>query len=152
RLRSGFEAREPLSGQRALSARARAAVFPLAPGFGVETRMTIDAVRAGLPVEEVELPLEHRETHRDLRGFLHRGRQLADALLAAGPVRRTSRGARVPLGGWLTAVHEPLVTAIGLADDVWSGEERGFRGHLRAGRTTGVLKLVGIPLVALART
>ena len=40
-------AREPLSGQRALSAHARAAVFPLAPGFGAETRMTIDAVRAG---------------------------------------------------------------------------------------------------------
>jgi len=55
RLRSGFEAREPLSGQRALSAQARAAVFPLAPGFGAETRMTIDAVRAGCPVEEVEL-------------------------------------------------------------------------------------------------
>jgi len=29
------------------------------------------------------------------------------------------------------------------------GPERGFRRHLRAGRTTGVLKLVGIPLVGL---
>src|SRR6266566_6883453 len=32
RVASGFEAREPLSGQRALSPRARATVFPLAPG------------------------------------------------------------------------------------------------------------------------
>src|SRR5262249_15301633 len=103
RLRSGFVAREPLSGQRALSARARSRVFPLAPGFGVETRMTIDAVRAGLPVEEVELPLEHRATGRDLRGFLHRGRQLGDALLASGPLRLNYRGARVPLVGWLAA-------------------------------------------------
>ena len=34
--------------------------FPVAAGFGVETRMTIDAVRAGLDVREVELDLEHR--------------------------------------------------------------------------------------------
>jgi glucosyl-3-phosphoglycerate synthase len=152
RLRSGFDAREPLSGQRALSAHARAAVFPLARGFGAETRMTIDAVRAGIRIEEVELPLEHRATRRDVRGFVHRGRQLVDALLAAGPLRVNYRGARLPLVGWTVALHEPLVTAIGLADDRWSGEERGFVAHLRARRTTGVLKLVGIPLVALART
>jgi hypothetical protein len=152
RLRSGFEAREPLSGQRSLSAGARAAVFPLAPGFGAETRMTIDAVNAGVPVEEVELALEHRATGRDVHGFAHRGRQLFDALLAAGPLRVNYRGSRVPLVGWTVALHEPLITAIGLADDRWSGEERGFAAHLRARRTTGVLKLVGIPVVALART
>jgi hypothetical protein len=152
RLRSGFETREPLSGQRALSPRARAAVFPLAPGFGAETRMTIDAVRAGIPVEEVELALWHRTTGRDARGFLHRGRQLLDALLATGPLRVNYRGLRLPLIGWTVALHQPLITAIGLADDRWSGDERGFRAHLRAGHTTGVLKLAGIPLVALVRT
>jgi UDP-GlcNAc:undecaprenyl-phosphate/decaprenyl-phosphate GlcNAc-1-phosphate transferase len=41
---------------------------------------------------------------------------------------------------------------LGLADDLWSGPERGFRAHLRAGATTGTLKLVGIPLWALWRT
>jgi len=152
RLRTGFAPREPLSGQRGLSARARGAVFPLAPGFGAETRMTIDALLAGERVEEVELPLEHRATGRDVRGFVHRGRQLLDALLAAGPLRVNYRGARLPLVGWTVALHEPLITAIGLADDRWSGDERGFVAHLRARRTTGVLKLVGIPLVALART
>jgi Glycosyl transferase family 2 len=152
RLRSGFEAVEPLSGQRALSAEARGAVFPLAPRFGAETRMTIDAVRAGVHVEEIPLELEHRATGRDVRGFMHRGRQLLDAALAAGPLRVNHRGARVPLFGWTVALHEPLITAIGLADDRWSGEERGFLAHLRARRTTGVLKLVGIPLVALLRT
>ena len=60
--RSGLVTREPLSGQRALTPRARAALFPVAAGFGVETRMTIDAVRAGLEIEEVELDLEHRAT------------------------------------------------------------------------------------------
>jgi hypothetical protein len=152
RARSGFVAKEPLSGQRFLTQQARAAVFPLAPGFGAETRMTIDAVRAGIPVEEIELDLDHRATGRDARGFLHRGRQLADALLATGPLRVNYRGLRLPLVGWTAALHEPLSTAIGLADDTWSGPERGFRAHLRAGRTTGVLKLVGIPLVGLVRT
>ncbi|HJS70299.1 MAG TPA: glycosyltransferase, partial [Gaiellaceae bacterium] len=48
RLRTGVAPREPLSGQRLVSARARAACFPLAPGFGCEVRMTIDALKAGL--------------------------------------------------------------------------------------------------------
>jgi hypothetical protein len=156
RFLSGFEAIEPLSGQRALSSRARRAVFPLAPGFGAETRMTIDAERAGLHVEEVELDLRHRATVRDVRGFAHRGRQLVDLVLASGPLAVNFRGVRLPLVGWLIAVRGgPAVTAvaaIGLADDLWSGEERGFRAHLRAGRTTGVLKLVGIPLVGLLAT
>jgi hypothetical protein len=156
RFLSGFEAIEPLSGQRTLSSRARRVVFPLAPGFGAETRMTIDAERAGLRVEEVELDLSHRATGRDVRGFAHRGRQLVDLALACGPLGVNYRGARLPLVGWLVCVRGgPAVTAvaaIGLADDLWSGEERGIRAHLRAGRTTGVLKLVGIPLVALLAT
>jgi hypothetical protein len=152
RVRAGLETTEPLSGQRALDARTRAAVFPLAGGFGAETRMTIDAARAGLAVVEIALDLEHRATGRDLRGFFHRGRQLADLVLAVGPLRVNYRGLRLPIVGWLAAVHEPVVAAIGLADDLWSGPERGFRAHLRARRTTGVLKLAGIPLYGLVRT
>ena len=156
RLRSGFAAREPLSGQRRLSEEARAKCFPLAAGFGCEVRMTIDAARAGLGVAEIELPLDHSATGRDLRGFAHRGRQLVDALLAAGPLAVNHRGLRLPIVGWTLGVRgDPAVTAvaaIGLADDVWSGPERGFKGHLIAGRTTGVLKLVGIPLVGLLAT
>ena len=155
-LRTGFAPREPLSGQRRLSARARAAVFPLAPGFGCETRMTIDALRAGLTVQEVDVDLEHRATGRDLAGFLHRGRQLLDLLAAVGPLAVNHRGRRLPLVGWLVGVRrDPAVTAVaalGLADDLWSGEERGIRAHLTAGPTTGVLKLAGIPLVGLVAT
>ena len=152
RARTGYDAGEPLSGQRALSPRARAAVFPLAPGFGAETRMTIDAVRAGVGVEEIELDLVHRATGRDLPGFAHRARQLVDLLLATGPLRVNHRGLRIPLVGAVLAVHEPVVAAIGLADDLWSGPERGFRAHLHAGRTTGVLKLAAVPLYGLVRT
>ena len=52
----------------------------------------------------------------------------------------------------IARLHQVDYAAIGLADDLWSGPERGFRAHLRAGRTTGVLKLLGIPLYALVRT
>ncbi|MGZ8688748.1 MAG: glycosyltransferase [Gaiellaceae bacterium] len=155
RLRSGFMAHEPLSGQRLLSAPARRTVFPVAAGFGVETRMTIDAVRAGLVVREVEIDLSHRATGRDVRGFVHRGRQLADLVLACGPQATSFRGLRLPLVGALVGVAQPAVApvaALGLADDLWSGPERGFGAHLRAGSTTGTLKLVGIPLYALLRT
>jgi hypothetical protein len=156
RLRTGFVAREPLSGQRRLSGRARAAAFPLAPGFGCELRMTIDVVRAGQAVEEVDVDLEHRETGRDLAGFAHRGRQLLDTLLAVGPLAVNHRGLRLPLVGWVVGVRRDAavgaVAALGLADDLWSGEERGIRAHLAARRTTGVLKLAGIPLVGLAAT
>jgi hypothetical protein len=153
---AGFSAREPLSGQRHLSSEAREECFPLAAGFGCEVRMTVDAARAGLLVSEVELPLAHRETGRDLRGFAHRGRQLLDALLACGPLGVNHRGLRLPLVGWVVGVRRSptvaAVAALGLADDLWSGPERGFRGHLTARRTTGVLKLVGIPLVGLLAT
>jgi glycosyl transferase family 2 len=153
--RTGRRLAEPLSGQRALSERARGVVFPVAAGFGVETRMTIDALRAGLDVREVELDLAHRPTGRDVAGFVHRGRQLVDLLLACGPTAVNFRGLRLPLVGAVVAVGTPSVApvaAIGLADDLWSGPERGFREHLRAGATTGTLKLVGIPLWALWRT
>lgn len=83
---SGFEAQQPLSGQRAITADCLAAVRPLAGGFGVETAMTIDAVRAGFRVVEVPVPgLTHRATGRTLKGFAHRGRQgaqIAQATLA----------------------------------------------------------------------
>jgi len=78
RRRCGYEAGAPISGQRALRAEVLPAVVPFAPRFGMEIGMTIDAVRAGFRVSEVELPLAHRATGRTLRGFLHRGRQLAD--------------------------------------------------------------------------
>jgi hypothetical protein len=79
----------PLSGQRALTWAALEAVTPFAPGFGMETGMTIDAVRAGLRLAEVELPLSHRATGRSPAGFLHRARQLRDVL-------RAERGRRRP--------------------------------------------------------
>ena len=153
---SGFVPVEPLSGQRAFSDEARAVCFPLAAGFGCEVGASIDAARAGLRIAELELPLRHRATGRDAAGFFHRARQLADALLACGPQGLNFRGLRLPIVGAAVAFrrHPAVVvaTAAGLADDLWSGPERGFSAHLRAGGTTGVLKLVAIPLAGFAAT
>src|ERR1700730_8612728 len=78
RRRCGLRASAPISGQRALRARALEDVLPFARGFGMELGMTIDAVRAGHRVAEIELALSHRATGRSLAGFAHRGRQLVD--------------------------------------------------------------------------
>ena len=74
----GYRAVAPISGQRALSPAAMRACFPFAPGYGMEIGITVDVVRAGLGVRELELDLEHRATGRSLAGFAHRGRQLRD--------------------------------------------------------------------------
>jgi glycosyltransferase involved in cell wall biosynthesis len=74
----GFEAAAPISGQRAMRVDVLRATLPFARGYGMEIGMTVDAVRAGCSVREYELELSHRATGRDLRGFIHRGRQLLD--------------------------------------------------------------------------
>ena len=78
RRRCGLTVQAPISGQRALSASAFTDVVPFAANFGMEIGITIDAVRAGHELREYELDLEHRASVRNLRGFLHRGRQLID--------------------------------------------------------------------------
>lgn len=74
----GYEPGAPISGQRALSPAAIRASYPFAAGYGMEIGITVDVVRAGLAVRELELDLEHRATGRTLGGFVHRARQLRD--------------------------------------------------------------------------
>lgn len=80
----GFEATQPLSGQRCLSREAFDAALPLAHGFGVETGLTIDVVRSGVRVREVEADFQHRVTGTDFAAQVHRGRQYRDVALALG--------------------------------------------------------------------
>jgi glycosyltransferase involved in cell wall biosynthesis len=75
---TGLETEAPISGQRALRVEALRAVLPFARGFGMEIGMTVDAVRGGYRLRELEIDLEHRSSGRSPGGFLHRGRQLAD--------------------------------------------------------------------------
>lgn len=78
----GWTPAQPLNGQRCLTRAAFEAARPLARGFGVETALTIDLVRKGFRVTEVEVDLAHRATGSDLRSQVHRGRQFADVALA----------------------------------------------------------------------
>jgi Glycosyl transferase family 2 len=93
---TGFRPAQPLNGQRCLTRAAFTAALPLASGWGAETGLTIDLLRAGLRVREVEVPLAHRATGSDWHSQLHRARQLADVARALA-VRRVgldgSRGA-----------------------------------------------------------
>ncbi|NLW45090.1 MAG: glycosyltransferase family 2 protein [Syntrophomonadaceae bacterium] len=76
--REGMIAREPLSGQRAMTSKVLQDVLPFHSGFGIEVGMTIRALRKGYRVIEVPVQMSHAETGRDLRGFIHRGRQFLD--------------------------------------------------------------------------
>ena len=82
RRATGWEATAPLNGQRCLTRAAFDAALPLAAGFGVETALTIDLLRQGFRVTEVEVPLAHRATGTDWRAQLHRGRQFRDVARA----------------------------------------------------------------------
>src|SRR4051794_28976281 len=88
RRATGRTMQAPLSGQRAMRPGVLRQLLPFAVGFGMETGMTIDALRAGLRVVEVELDLEHRSTGKTLSGFMHRGAQARD-IARAYASRRT---------------------------------------------------------------
>jgi glycosyltransferase involved in cell wall biosynthesis len=78
---TGLDLAAPLSGQRALNKKALAALDgKFAEGFGVEVGMIIDLAGQGLIIKEIPVEMKHRQTKKDLAGFLHRGKQLVDIL------------------------------------------------------------------------
>lgn len=81
-LRTGLRLEAPLSGQRVMLREVLEVVTPFASGYGVEVAMTIKAARCGFRIQEVPTTMRHRVTGRDLSGFMHRGRQFKDVLLA----------------------------------------------------------------------
>lgn len=80
----------PLSGQRAMRGAVLEAI-ELAPGFGIDVALTIDAVRAGFHVVEIPCSFTHARTGRDVAGFAHRGKQGADVAAALAPRLLRSR-------------------------------------------------------------
>jgi glycosyltransferase involved in cell wall biosynthesis len=126
RRATGWTATQPLSGMRCLTREAFEAARPLAPGWGVETGLTIDLLSAGYRVLEVPCELHHRVTGRDLRAQLHRGRQYRDVARAL-VARRLRRAAPLRLLGLMTnraerraadeAAHEAVLEAADRAVD-----------------------------------
>ncbi|MCB0869989.1 MAG: glycosyltransferase family 2 protein [Solirubrobacterales bacterium] len=78
RKRCGADPEAPISGQRAMKLEVLREVLPFAPAYGMETGMTIDAVRAGYRLGEYEIDLAHKATGKTFKGFIHRFRQLID--------------------------------------------------------------------------
>jgi glycosyltransferase involved in cell wall biosynthesis len=79
---TGWRPAQPLNGQRCLTRAAFEAATPLAHGWGVETGLTIDLLRKGMRIVEVEVPLAHRATGGDWQSQLHRARQFVDVARA----------------------------------------------------------------------
>lgn len=79
---TGRTMKAPLSGQRALRRDIVKRLGGFDRGFGIEVGLTVDALLRGYRVEEIPAPLTHRATGRDVKGFIHRGRQFADVLAA----------------------------------------------------------------------
>lgn len=95
---TGWRPAQPLNGQRCLTRTAFEAARPLAPGWGAETGLTIDLLRQGMRVREVEVPLAHRVTGTDWRSQAHRARQLAEVAWALAS-RQPITGAKRPAHG-----------------------------------------------------
>ena len=79
---TGWRPAQPLNGQRCLTRAALEAASPLARGWGAETGLTIDLLRQGFRVTEVQVELAHRATGTGLRAQLHRAHQLTDVARA----------------------------------------------------------------------
>jgi len=65
----------PLSGQRAFKKEVFTKIKKFEKGYGIETAFTIDALRAGFKILEVDTNFKQRTFGKSLKGFLHRGKQ-----------------------------------------------------------------------------
>lgn len=81
----------PISGQRAIRRTLIEDIGGFEKGFGVETALTIDALRKGYKIVEVPLPLNHRVSGRTFKGFMHRGQQFVDIARALWKRRRAQK-------------------------------------------------------------
>lgn len=90
RLLTGSSLKSVLSGQRGFLSKVMIKDYLDYPGFGVEFGMTIDLIKSGAKILEIEVKMNHRRTGRDFKGFIHRGRQFRDILLVLlSKLRRT---------------------------------------------------------------
>lgn len=72
---TGHGVTSALSGQRAFKKEVLKSIGTIPDGFGIEVGMLIDILRKGFVVKEVDVNMQHDVTGRDLRGFMHRGKQ-----------------------------------------------------------------------------
>ena len=78
---TGKKITSTLSGQRVYKSNVIDSIDYIPSRFGIEVAMTIEALRKGFTIKEVDVDMTHRETGRNLKGFIHRGRQFLDVLI-----------------------------------------------------------------------
>lgn len=134
----GFEAAAPLSGQRAVRAELLDRLA-LAPAWGLEVGLTIDAVAAGARVVEVPVAMDHRRTGRSPAGFAHRAAQGAGVVRALWPRLTTSRARSGVITGALV---------VALVGALWSGTRWPPRATGAAGGPASRVLILGLPGLA----
>ncbi|MCI6459563.1 MAG: glycosyltransferase family 2 protein [Clostridium sp.] len=72
---TGVKLDATLSGQRIFKKEVLEKFNEIPFGYGVEVGMTIDILKHGYRIKEVLVNMTHSETGRDLKGFIHRGKQ-----------------------------------------------------------------------------
>jgi len=70
-----------LSGQRVYRREVVEKISYIPDRFGVEIAMTVGTLRNGFNIKEIDVDMTHRETGRNLSGFIHRGKQFFDILI-----------------------------------------------------------------------
>lgn len=85
---TGLKLNSPLSGQRVMTRQVMEKVLPFASGYGVEVALTIKVAAMGFRIMEVPVQMFHAETGRDLKGFMHRGRQFMDIVRVLARLRK----------------------------------------------------------------
>lgn len=100
----GVRPRSALSGQRVIP-RELFDQITIAHRFGVETAMTIDAVRLGYTLIEVDIAADHHHRGKTAAGFAHRAGQGVDIVRALIPRLGWRRTASVVLGTVITKLR-----------------------------------------------
>lgn len=77
---TGRYLKEPLSGQRVFKRELLTLLRHTPKGFGLEVALSMDLLRYGYRIMEVETAMRHRERGRDAGSCLHRGRQFTAVL------------------------------------------------------------------------
>jgi len=75
RFYTGYNISYSLSGQRAYKSEVLKNIKWLPSNYGIEVSMTIDILRLGYRIKEIDVDMIHRETDRNINGFIHRGKQ-----------------------------------------------------------------------------
>ncbi|MFZ5353541.1 MAG: glycosyltransferase family 2 protein [Bacillota bacterium] len=81
KLLTSKEPMSVLSGQRVIPVRLLREI-DIPNDFGLEFKLSVEAARRNYEIIEIPVNIRHRETGRDLKSFIHRGRQFKDIFRA----------------------------------------------------------------------